>query len=647
MKKFYKLLSVFLAFAILLLSSNIEPIYSKGEDKSMTILFTHDLHDHYYPFDINEGDKIVSRGGFPRLKTAIEKERKIDPELILVDAGDFSMGTLFQTIFSTHSPSLRLLGLLGYDATTFGNHEFDFRPEGLALSLDAARNSGENLPEIVSSNINFPLDDKGELTPSLKQLKNSMDDYGVKDYTIINSGGVKVGIFGLMGKDSDSNAPMSEVTFDDIVQSSKEMVEILNNVEKVDLIVALSHSGTWKKKSDSEDEILAEKVPEIDVIISGHTHTALLEPIVIGNTIIGSYGRYGENLGKIKLKQNSNNRWDLETYELLPIDSSLQADQKVSDKIDYFKSIVQEEYLDNFNMDFDEVLAYSPFNFTPSSELGKEHREDTLGNLISDSYIYAVKEAEGSSYEPIAAAVVPYGIIRDSFVEGNITVSQAFTVSSLGIGPDKISGYPLIDVYLTGRELKTATEVDASIQPIMDVAQLYMSGLNYTFNPNRLIFNKVTDAYLSNPDGSRTEIKDDELYRVVAGLYSAQMLSVVGDKSFGLLSLVPKTKDGTPITDYEAQIIYDGNHELKEWVALGEYLKSFPKKNNIPEVPEYYKELQGRKIVDDDPNIISRIKNPNKLWMKVYGGGVLIIGSILAIVMFFIRRRRRKRYIFR
>ena len=173
----------------------------------------------------------------------------------------------------------------------------------------------------------------------------------------------------------------------------------------------------------------------------------------------------------------------------------------------------------------------------------------------------------------------------------------------MGIGPDKISGYPLIDVYLTGKELKTAAEVDASIQPIMDVAQLYMSGLNYTFNPNRLIFDKITDAYLSNPDGTRTEIKDDELYRLVVGLYSAQMLSVVGDKSFGLLSIVPKTKEGIPITDYEAQIIYDGDHELKEWVALGEYLRSFPKVNNIPQIPEYYKDPQGRKIVDDDNNI--------------------------------------------
>lgn len=179
MKKIYKLLSIFLSFAILLLSSNLRPVYSKDENKSMTILFTHDLHDHYYPFDVNEGGSIVSRGGYARISSAIKKEKAIDPQLILVDAGDFSMGTLFQTIYSTHSPALRLMGLLDYDATTFGNHEFDFRAEGLADSLNVAKNSGDKLPEIVVSNTSFPLDDQGKLTPSLKKLRQSMDHYGV------------------------------------------------------------------------------------------------------------------------------------------------------------------------------------------------------------------------------------------------------------------------------------------------------------------------------------------------------------------------------------------------------------------------------------------------------------------------------------
>lgn len=620
--------------------------FSQGREKTLTVLFTHDLHDHYYPFNVEKDGEIISVGGFPRLYSAIKMEREKDPNLILLDAGDFSMGTLFQTIFDSEAPGLRIMGKMGYDVVTFGNHEFDYRAEGLANSINAARRSLDPVPEIVASNMDFPLNDEGKLTPSLNRLKNAMNRYGVKDYTVLEKNGVKIGIFGIMGKDAASNAPMSEVVFANMVDKSKEMVDILKNQEKVDIIICLSHSGTWDKKSKSEDEILAKEVPEIDVIISGHTHSEHFEPIVVGNTIICSYGENGENLGVLNLTQNSEGIWKVDRYRLRPIDDNLPSDEGILNLIQYFKESVQEKYLSNFNLEFDQVLAYTPFNFTPASLLGKEHKEDILGNLIGDSYIYAVKKAEGRNYEPITAAIVPYGIIRGSFVQGDIRVSDVFKVSSLGIGPDKVPGYPLISVYLTGKELKTATEVDASIQPIMDVAQLYISGLKYTFNPKRLIFNKVTEVQIQNPDGSLEEIQDDELYRVVVGLYSAQMLSIVGEESYGLLSIVPKTKNGVPIEDFEAHIIYDDDRELKEWLALGNYLSSFEESFGVPQVPEYYREPQGRKIVDVNSNIIARLKNPNLIAKVVYAIVLIIFILIIMLIRFIMKRRKRKRYMF-
>ena len=493
----------------------LTPISLSAEDEGLTILFTHDLHDNFMPFDRYEDGVTKNVGGYARLYSAIKNERNKDPELLLVDAGDYAMGTLFQTIFTSDSPGLRMMGIMGYDATTFGNHEFDFRTKGLAESLKSAKKYN-SLPQIVASNVAFPVDENGEMNVEVKQLKDAMEYYGVKEYTIIEKKGIKIGIFGLMGKEADPYAPSALVEFADQVGRAKEMVKKLES-QGVDLIVCLSHSGTSENKKESEDEILAKEVPEIDIIISGHSHTTLNEPIVVGNTIIGSAGSRGVNLGSMNISKDSDEPWKLNRYELIPIDDSLPEDELINQHIGHFKELVQEKYLNRFNMGFDEVLAYSPFNFTPHSQLGEKHDESTLGNLISDSFIYAVKEAEGEDYEPIRAAVVPKGTIRSSFVKGYITVSDVFNVSSLGVGPDKVSGYPLISVYLTGKELKTVAEVDASITPIMDVAQLYISGLNYTFNPNRLIFNKVTDAYLVAEDGTREEIKDDELYRIVAG----------------------------------------------------------------------------------------------------------------------------------
>ena len=143
---------------------------------------------------------------------------------------------------------------------------------------------------------------------------------------------------------------------------------------------------------------------------------------------------------------------------------------------------------------------------------------------MADAFVYAVENAEGG--EPVDVAVVPSGCVRDTYGIGDITVEKVFDSYSLGIGADGVPGYPLISVYLTGEELKIAAEIDASVSDYMTTARLYMSGFQFSFNPNRLILNKVTDASLvDEKPGGRIELEDDKLYRVVADLYSGQMFS--------------------------------------------------------------------------------------------------------------------------
>lgn len=649
MKRFLRLISVSMAMLMIMLTfqfSGAAKIYAKSSPKKLTILFSHDMHDHLLPFNLLQNGQASEVGGYARLQSAINQAKQKDPDLLLVDGGDYSMGTLFETIYSSDSPELRILGQLGYDVVTFGNHEFECKPEGLTGSLNAAKKSGDKLPQIVSSNITFPKDKNGNMTQSLKDLKQAMNNYGVKDYTIVNKNGVKIGIFGLMGKDAASCAPLAEVKFGDIVDSAKRVAKILKEKEKVDLIVCLSHSGTDPDKSKSEDEILAKKVPDINVIVSGHTHTKLSKPIIAGKTIIGSCGEYGENLGEISITQNSDKSWNLSSYRLQPINSSLPEDPGISNTINKFKNIVQQKYLNNFGLEFDDVLANTDFNFVATTDIGKKHGEDSLGDLITDSYVYAVKKAEGNDYYPITMAIVPVGTIRGSFVKGNITTADAFNISPLGLGPDNVSGYPLISIYLTGKELKTACEVDASISPLMPSAQLYMSGVNFKFNPNRLIFNKVTDVKRQDEDGSFEKLDDKKLYRVVVGLYSAQMLSVVGKKSFGLLSIVPKNKDGDPITDYEDQVITDkiNGHkvELKEWLAIAEYLQSFDRKGYISQVPDYYKALHNRKIVDNNHSLSAIFSDPDSIAVGVYciAAGLIIL---IIFIIFKVATRKKRR----
>ena len=646
-RKFGWLLVISFALAAIFSTTGIA---AEEDNQTLRILFTHDMHDHFLPNKADMGGKIINSGGYSRLKSAIDEARQAFPESVLVDGGDYSMGALFQTLFSTEAPELRIMGLLGYDATTFGNHEFDFRDSGLTRHLYAARNSGEKLPEIVNSNIQFPPEDK--MSKDLLDLKNAMTAFGVKPYTILERNGLKIGIFGLIGKDAEDSAPMTSVGFQDIVSSAKKTVLKLREQEKVDLIVCLSHSGTSKDKSESEDEQLANKVPGIDVIISGHTHTRLDKPIIVGKTVIGSCGEYGNYLGIIDLEQKTDKSFSLKAYQLKPISEDINCDPGIAKTIDKYKEEVQLSYLNNFNLKFDDVLTQSPFSFIPTDKIGQKLEEEPLGNLISDGYMYSVKKAEGDFYEPVDVAVVAAGTMRGSLVKGPVTVEDAFIVSSLGTGPDGVSGYPLISVYLTGKELMDLCEVDASVSPIMSNAQLYMAGMSYTINPNRMIFNRVTDAHLIKADGSVEELKQNKLYRVVTGLYNAQMLSVVGEKSFGLLSIVPKDKKGRTITDFEKQIIYDNSNpaknEVKEWLAIAQYLKSFPEVNGISRVPDYYSKPQGRKILDNDKSLEAILGSPNKVALKIYLI-LFIVVVIFAVIIYFIVRlgkylhRNRKR----
>ena len=111
--------------------------------------------------------------------------------------------------------------------------------------------------------------------------------------------------------------------------------------------------------------------------------------------------------------------------------------------------------------------------------------------------------------------------------------------------------------------------------PLMSAAQLYGAGMTWTFNPHRMLFDKVTDCAQVLEDGRTVPLEDDRLYRVVTGLYSGQMLGAVTDKSFGLLTITPKDEQGVPVTDFEARILHNADGaEVKEWYALASYLQS-------------------------------------------------------------------------
>ena len=613
----------------------------------ISIIFTNDLHSHFEPERFIAQDREGERGGFARMKTAIDGIVARYPGSFVLDAGDFAMGTLYQTIFSTEASELRMLGLLGFDAVTLGNHEFDYRTKGLTDMLNAAMASGDRLPAITIANIDWERTladkDRAERASELKAaIERYAERHGNYEYLVIEKGGIKAAVFGIEGKESDSYAPLSGLYFKDQVETAKAVVAQIKASTNADIIICLSHSGTSSNPKNSEDELLAKAVPEIDVIISGHTHSRLETPIAVGNTLVVSSGAYSYDIGFLRLVRDGN-RFKASGYELVPISENLAKDADAEKAILGFRELVNRQYLSLFGYSFDEVLAEADFDFTPIEQFAWTQGEDGLGNLISDSYIAAVKKAEGAFYRNVDVAVVPAGVVRGSFTRGAITVADAFNVSSLGIGPDGIPGYPLVNIYLTGKELKTVAEIDISISTLMIEARLYTSGLSYSYNPSRLLLNRVTETQLVNPDGSLSNLDDKKLYRVIGGLYSCQMLGAVEAKSFGLLKITPKDESGSPIVDFEGHIIYDGSRELKEWVALARYLQSFEPVNGIPKVPAYYNQLHGRKVEILSRSPAALLAKPNKIFFLLVGVVLILLAIIIVAVRLIFYKTRNKR----
>ena len=632
MKKIIKRLSA-LVLAVLLSVSVWVPAVAAEESTSVTILFTHDLHSHLLP-SAKEGGGVY--GGYARLMTVIREQKEKYPDAILIDGGDFSMGSLFQTAYTTSALELRIMGAMGYDATTFGNHEFDYLPQGLASMLNAAVASGEALPALVDANYLPPVEGAEGYGEDAVAVWAALENYGVEDYIILERGGVYYVLFGLTGYDSDDCAPNSGMILEDPAAAAQRVVdaataECVETYGVEPLVIALSHSGT--SDGQGEDYELAKAVEGIHLIVSGHTHTTLPEPIQVNDTYIVSAGEYGKYLGVVQMDYSTGTAV-LTDYELIPIDENVAEDPQIAALVESYKADVEENYLADYGMTFDQVLTSNSYEFDNVDAVYDYAHESTLGNVFSDAYQWAAEQALG---EDVAVALTASGVIRESIPMGDVTVSDIFNAASLGVGTEG----ELIAIYLTGADLKNALEVDASVYPLMHSAQLFFSGVEYSFNTNRMIFNKVDYAMLRTNAGGLEAIDDEKMYLVVCGTYMGQMLGSVESTSMGLISITPRDKDGNPIAtaDLLNYVVRDENGvAVKEWYAIASYLDEMGET-----MDEQYAQVDGRKVVYSSWNPVKLLRNANKFTYILLAVLLVLILLAALIVRAVVRRIRRKK----
>ncbi len=578
-----------------------------ADGKMLTIVHTNDLHSHVWGFGPESDytpestDDDATLGGMARIATVIRQLRQERADQVLVlDSGDFLMGSLFHMVSREEAGELRLLRSMGYDAVTLGNHEFDLRPDGLAAILRAGVSKG-GIPALVAANVSFdPADPKDDA------LEAAFSEVPVRPYVVLQRGGVKVGIFGLLGKKAEEVAPFARpVRFREPAGAAREVVNILRGQEAVDLVVCLSHGGV-SSSGRGEDLDLARKVPGIDLIVSGHTHTVLREPIRVGSTYVVQAGCYGEYVGILDLGMEQG-RWTLRDYKLLSVDDGIPGDPMIQAEAGRLAAMVEERCLRPRGMSWEEPLARISFPLT-----WQPYAESNLGDFVADAIRWSIDRYQARGEDPgsmTRVAVESNGLLRDPVLPGSrgvLRLPDLFRAFPLGIGLDGEMGYPLLSVYLTGSEIRKALEVLTTLAPMKGSDYfLQVSGLRFSYNPNRIPFDRVTEVWLQQGDGRMlpldTSPANPALYKVGANLYNATFLKVIGRFTKGILSIVPKDRQGRPLEDLADALVdrdpsTPGVQELKEWVALVEFVRNLPDRDGdgLPEIPGSYITAQGR-----------------------------------------------------
>ncbi len=266
-----------------------EPLLDIAAGETLiTILHTNDTHSQIDPIPDND-KQWGGKGGVARRATLVKEVRKQNPNTLMVDAGDVFQGTPYFNFYKGEV-EYKSMSLIGYDVVTLGNHDFDNGVEALAAAMKFANFA------FVSTNYD---------------VRGTPLELRVKPYAVRTLGGVRVGLFGLGISPDNLITPenFKGVKYLDPVRTTRDVVRILRQQEKCQLVVGMSHLGYYPNPRGDEigDTQLAAQVSGIDFIASGHTHTFMEKPYLQKNpegkdTIIFQVGKSGIYVGRVDFK---------------------------------------------------------------------------------------------------------------------------------------------------------------------------------------------------------------------------------------------------------------------------------------------------------------------------------------------------------
>ncbi|GHU03870.1 5'-nucleotidase [Spirochaetia bacterium] len=371
------------------------PKREAGKAYELVLLHTNDHHGAVLP---NNG-----RGGLAERATFIKQVRAENPQVLLVDAGDMNTGPALSNMFYAE-PDFLSYNLMGYDAGTFGNHEFDKSFDTLKTQL------AEAAFPLISSNIK---------TANGKYL--GAGQYLVKDYP-----GFRVGLLAVTTLRTQIIAsPDKSLVFINEIEAAKAAVDVLRNKEKADIIIAITHIGDVKEGDDHViSPELAEAVPGIDIIVDGHSHTDFVtkydgKPWVVGNTYIVSANEWGKYVGQGKLTVVDGK---LVSFDWSPIEINTAEAQTFAPDAEVTALLAP--YIEKANASLKEVVGEAAGEFVFGNRLTR-YEETAIGNMITDANVWYFKTVYNQN---IDFAFHNGGNIRTGLPKGPLTQEQILTV---------------------------------------------------------------------------------------------------------------------------------------------------------------------------------------------------------------------------
>ena len=478
---------------ILLLCFTTLIINVRGQD-TLTILHLNDTHSTLSSVGRRNESLEGSQGGIARAATVIGMTKMTEPNVITLHAGDVFIGDLFFNKYFGVA-EFQLLNALGLDAMTVGNHEWDLTPSILLASLEASFKPGEGFP-LLSANLIYPE----------KTSHDTLKDY-IFPYTIKQVGNIKVGIFGLTTPETNLTSMPSPYFIDtNIVQIAAAMVDTLNK-QNCNVIILLSHLGL------NLDEIVASVVPGINVIVGGHDHFLLKTPVTEINpsgdiTWIVQAGSFYLDIGKLKLLVDGK-KVSLLNYHAIPLDESVPEEPTVLAEVKSLIAGIDSVYGPLYTQ---QIATASSFFKEEADSLTFLGNHDTpIGNLVTDAFRAKTGtdiaiEAGGSTAQPI--------------YKGPIVAADIFRVVGYGFNTVNGLGFRIAEFNLKGSDILAGLEFGLSEIELNDEYLLQVSGMKYTYNPNRPPFSRITNAEING-----SLINPDSTYSVTANEFALLFLN--------------------------------------------------------------------------------------------------------------------------